>query len=125
MVAGAILYAAGLVGAALVGNAIGLHLTFGFMVGVAQAATTFVVVLGAVGRVVPPERRSLAFGIVTAGGSLGQFLVVLIRGEVAGRGRLSLRFDRPRRSRRALRGARHRRRRASRRRPPTKGRASR
>ena len=34
------------------------------------------IVLGAVGRVVPAERRGLAFGIVTAGGSLGQFLVV-------------------------------------------------
>lgn len=42
----------------------------------AQSATTFVVVLGAVGRVVSPDKRSSAFGIVTAGGSLGQFLVV-------------------------------------------------
>jgi len=73
---GALLYALGLIGSAWVGNALGLHLTFGFTIGVALAATTFVVVLGAVGRVVPPERRSLAFGIVTAGGSLGQFLVV-------------------------------------------------
>jgi MFS family permease len=73
---GAILYALGLLGSAWVGSALGLHLTFGFTIGVALAATTFVVVLGAVGRVVPAERRSLAFGIVTAGGSLGQFLVV-------------------------------------------------
>jgi MFS family permease len=74
--AGTLLYVAGLVGAAWVGDAIGLHLTFGFLVGLALAATTFVVVLGAVGRVVPAERRGLAFGIVTAGGSLGQFLMV-------------------------------------------------
>jgi MFS family permease len=73
---GTLLYVAGLIGAAKVGSAIGLHLTFGMMVGLALAATTFVVVLGAVGRVVPAERRGLAFGIVTAGGSLGQFLVV-------------------------------------------------
>lgn len=73
---GTILYGLGLIGAAWAGSALGLHLTFGLMVGVALAATTFVVVLGAVGRVVAPERRSLAFGIVTAGGSLGQFLVV-------------------------------------------------
>jgi predicted MFS family arabinose efflux permease len=59
-----------------VGSALGLHLTFGLLVGLSLAATTFVVVLGAVGRVVPAERRGLAFGIVTAGGSLGQFLVV-------------------------------------------------
>lgn len=73
---GGLLYALGLLGAAWIGSALGLHLTLGFVVGVALSATTFVVVLGAVGRVVPRERRSLAFGIVTAGGSLGQFLVV-------------------------------------------------
>ncbi len=73
---GTLLYVAGLAGAAWVGSALGLHLTLGLLVGVALAATTFVVVLGAVGRVVPAERRGLAFGIVTAGGSLGQFLVV-------------------------------------------------
>lgn len=73
---GTLIYVAGLAGAAWVGSALGLHLTFGFLVGVALSATTFVIVLGAVGRVVPAERRGLAFGIVTAGGSLGQFLVV-------------------------------------------------
>lgn len=76
VVAGTLLYVAGLVAAALAGDAIGLHLSFGALIGVALSATTFVVVLGAVGRVVPADRRSLAFGIVTAGGSLGQFLVV-------------------------------------------------
>ncbi len=73
---GTLLYAAGLIAASIAGSAIGLHLSFGLMVGMALSATTFVVVLGAVGRVVSPERRSMAFGIVTAGGSLGQFLVV-------------------------------------------------
>lgn len=73
---GTLLYAAGLIAASIAGSAIGLHLSFGLMVGMALSATTFVVVLGAVGRVVTPERRSMAFGIVTAGGSLGQFLVV-------------------------------------------------
>lgn len=76
VLAGTILYVAGLAAAALAGSALGLHLSFGILIGVALSATTFVVVLGAVGRVVPTERRSLAFGIVTAGGSLGQFLVV-------------------------------------------------
>lgn len=73
---GTLLYAAGLLAASVAGSAIGLHVSFGLMVGMALSATTFVVVLGAVGRVVTPERRSMAFGIVTAGGSLGQFLVV-------------------------------------------------
>jgi MFS family permease len=73
---GALLYVAGLGGAALASDAMGLHVSFGLLIGMAQSATTFVVVLGAVGRVVSPEKRSGAFGIVTAGGSLGQFLVV-------------------------------------------------
>jgi MFS family permease len=73
---GAILYGLGLIGAAMASSALGLHITFGVIVGMAQSATTFVVVLGAVGRVVPEAQRSLAFGIVTAGGSLGQFLIV-------------------------------------------------
>ena len=73
---GALLYALGLTGAAFATDAIGLHISFGLLIGMAQSATTFVVVLGAVGRVVSPEKRSSAFGIVTAGGSLGQFLVV-------------------------------------------------
>ncbi|WP_411340947.1 MFS transporter [Sphingopyxis sp. J-6] len=76
VLAGALLYALGLVGAAFATDAIGLHISFGILIGMAQSATTFVVVLGAVGRVVSPEKRSSAFGMVTAGGSLGQFLVV-------------------------------------------------
>lgn len=73
---GTALYVVGLLLTTLATGPLGLNLTFGFLVGMALSATTFVVVLGAVGRRVPPERRSLAFGIVTAGGSLGQFLVV-------------------------------------------------
>ena len=76
VLAGALLYALGLIGAAFATDAIGLHISFGLLIGMAQSATTFVVVLGAVGRVVSAEKRSGAFGIVTAGGSLGQFLVV-------------------------------------------------
>lgn len=75
-VIGAGVYLAGLTGAALATSALGLAIGFGALVGLAMAGCTFVVVLGAVGKVVPEGRRSLAFGIVTAGGSLGQFLVV-------------------------------------------------
>jgi MFS family permease len=87
VLAGALLYALGLIGAAFATDAIGLHISFGIFIGMAQSATTFVVVLGAVGRVVSAEKRSSAFGIVTAGGSLGQFLVVplasMLLGDVA------------------------------------------
>ena len=73
---GALLYAAGLTAAAYAGSAIGMHLSLGVLVGLAMAGCTFTVTLGAVGRVVPMHKRTMAFGIVTAGGSLGQFLVV-------------------------------------------------
>jgi len=74
--AGGLLYALGLVLAAGATGALGLDLTLGFLVGFAMTGVTFVVVLGAVGRFVPAERRGMAFGIVTAGGSVGQFLLV-------------------------------------------------
>ena len=74
--AGAALYVAGLLAASTIGSAFGLHLSLGVMIGLALTSTTFGVLLGAVGRFVPSEKRSLAFGITTAGGSLGQFLVV-------------------------------------------------
>lgn len=76
LLVGTILYVLGLWLAAEAASVLGLHLSLGFLVGVALSATTFVVVLGSVGQVVSQERRGLAFGIVTAGGSLGQFLVV-------------------------------------------------
>ena len=76
IVGGALLYIAGLVAATFAGGLIGLTLSFGFMVGLSMAGVTFVVVIGAISRVVPPHKRTLAFGLVTAGGSLGQFLVV-------------------------------------------------
>lgn len=75
-VVGALFYALGLVGASMASSAIGIDISLGFLVGFAMSGVTFTVMLGAVGRVVPAEKRSMAFGLVTAGGSLGQFLVV-------------------------------------------------
>ncbi len=76
LILGAMLYAVGLSAAAYAQTSGVLVATFGVMIGLAMSATTFVVVLSAVGRLVAPAHRSMAFGIVTAGGSLGQFLVV-------------------------------------------------
>jgi len=75
-VGGALIYIAGLAIAAGSAGALGLMIGFGALTGIAMAGVTFVVVLGAVGRAVQPHERTLAFGLVTAGGSLGQFLVV-------------------------------------------------
>jgi predicted MFS family arabinose efflux permease len=46
------------------------------LVGIALAGSGFSTVLGAIGRAAPPEKRSMALGIITAGGSFGQFAVV-------------------------------------------------
>jgi predicted MFS family arabinose efflux permease len=75
-VIGALIYVAGLAVAATAANAAGVMIGLGLLVGLSMTGITFVVIMGAVGRAVPPEKRTLAFGIVTAGGSLGQFLVV-------------------------------------------------
>ncbi len=52
-----------------------LDLGAGLLIGFALSGTSFAVVLGSVGRVVAPEKRSLAFGIATSGGSFGQFIM--------------------------------------------------
>ena len=73
---GGLLYAAGLALAAVISSALGLTVTLGLLVGLAMTGVTFVVVLGAVVPLMPPGRRGAAAGIVTAGGSVGQFLLV-------------------------------------------------
>lgn len=80
LVAGAVVYALGLIGMAhaptpalFVGSA-------GVLIGIAQAGTTFAVVFGVIGRNVPVERRSWAMGIAAAAGSFGQFLMVPAEG---------------------------------------------
>ena len=75
-VVGALLYATGLALTTLASDPLGLNVTLGVLIGLALSGTTYVTVLGAVGRVVPAERRSLAFGLCTAAGSFGMFAVV-------------------------------------------------
>ena len=75
-VVGAAVYVLGLIVAATAANAAGVMIGLGLLVGLSMTGITFVVMMGAVGRAVPPEKRTMAFGVVTAGGSLGQFLVV-------------------------------------------------
>ena len=73
---GALLYAAGLLSMGQADSAAMLYLSAGLLVGLGQSGTTFGVILGVVARAVPPERRSLALGMASAGGSMGQFLMV-------------------------------------------------
>ena len=71
---GVVLYVGGLLLASLSQSALSLQVTFGVIFGIGLSATGFPVMFGAVARAVAPEKRSLAFGIVTSGGSFGQFL---------------------------------------------------
>ena len=72
---GGLLYAIGLLMMGRVVSVGGLYLSLGMLIGLALSATTYVVVLGAVGQLVPPERRSSTFGIITATGSSGMFVI--------------------------------------------------
>jgi predicted MFS family arabinose efflux permease len=73
---GAVAYAAGLVLMAGSTSTGALVLSTGVVIGVANGAASFAVVLAAVGRMVPPARRSMALGVVSAMGSVGQFVLV-------------------------------------------------
>ena len=74
LIAGAVVYAAGVVVMALSEGAWAFNFAGGILVGVGIAASSFSIVMAALGRIVPPEKRSWAFGIATASGSLGQFI---------------------------------------------------
>ncbi len=71
-----LLYISGLVLTVYTTSSGGLYLSLGALIGLGMSGTTFTVVLGAVGRMVPAEKRSLAFAIVSAGGSIGMFSFV-------------------------------------------------
>jgi predicted MFS family arabinose efflux permease len=68
-------YVAGLLVMSHAATAWQLDLGVGVLVGFALSGTTFAVVLGAVGRVVAPEKRTFAFGLATSGGSFGMFVM--------------------------------------------------
>ncbi|MBS0517255.1 MAG: MFS transporter [Proteobacteria bacterium] len=75
---GAIAYAAGLALAATTASGIVMMLGLGLLVGIGMSCTTFGVVMTAVGRSATPEKRSLAMGLASAGGSLGQIALAPI-----------------------------------------------
>jgi len=73
LVMGGVAYAMGLFIMSGATEPLHLNLGIGVLVGIGAAGTGFAVVLGAVGRKTPPEKRSMVLGIATAGGSFGQF----------------------------------------------------
>jgi MFS family permease len=72
--AGALMYSLGLVLMAHATSAPVLDLSAGLLIGFGLAGASFMVVLAAFGKILPPQWRSIAFGLGTASGSFGQFL---------------------------------------------------
>lgn len=73
LVLGAVIYVLGLVLMTFSATGVEFNLSAGLLVGLGLSATTYSVIMGVVGRNTPPEKRSMALGIVGAGGSFGQF----------------------------------------------------
>ncbi len=75
-IAGSVAFAGGLALAAVASSGLLLVLGLGLLVGLGVSCTTFGVVLTAVGRLAAPEKRSMAMGLASAGGSLGHVVLV-------------------------------------------------
>lgn len=73
---GGALYAIGLVMMAFSSTGLLINLSLGLIIGLALSATSFSVLLSAVGRAAHPSRRSMAMGIASAAGSFGQFIML-------------------------------------------------
>ncbi|MGE8684260.1 MAG: MFS transporter [Acinetobacter sp.] len=73
---GGLLYTIGLLLMAVSSTGMLLNLSAGLILGLALSATSFPVLLSAVGRAAHPDKRSLAMGIASAAGSFGQFIML-------------------------------------------------
>ncbi|MQW92109.1 MFS transporter [Acinetobacter wanghuae] len=73
---GGLLYVIGLLMMAVSSTGILLNISAGLILGLALSATSFPILLSAIGRAAPPEKRSLAMGIASAAGSFGQFIML-------------------------------------------------
>ncbi len=80
LMGGAVFYAIGTVLMASAASPAMLYFGGGVLIGIGIAASSFGIVMAAFGRLVPPEKRSWAFGIATAAGSMGQFIFAPLGG---------------------------------------------
>ncbi len=80
LMVGALFYAIGVAVMNYAGSPLMLNVGGGILAGIGIAMSSFSIVMAALGRLVPPEKRSWAFGIATASGSMGQFVFSPIAG---------------------------------------------
>jgi predicted MFS family arabinose efflux permease len=73
---GGVLFATGVFLMTVAGTALLFQLAAGVLVGLGLAGTTMPIVFGAISRAMPPEKRSLAFGVAMSIGSIGQFALL-------------------------------------------------
>src|SRR5260221_2316868 len=89
MLAGAALYAAGLLALATAQGLLGVLLGAGVLIGIALACTASGMALAVGSRAVPAGVRSTVLGLITAAGSLGALLSAPLGQSLAGEFRLS------------------------------------
>lgn len=80
---GSVFLAAGLALAGISSSGVMLVFSLGVLVGIGISCTAFGVIVPAVGRAASPEKRSIAMGLVSAAGSLGQVLLVPVTQQVS------------------------------------------
>ncbi len=73
---GACVYALGLFLTAITTEPELIYLTLGVFVGLGLSATSYVVILGAIAKVIPAQHAAKAFGLTTAAGSFGMFAMI-------------------------------------------------
>ncbi|ERO64532.1 MFS transporter [Pseudomonas piscis] len=73
---GGVLYAVGLACMGMADSPLSLSLSAGLLIGIGLSGTSFSVILGVVGRALPPEKRSMGMGLASAAGSFGQFAML-------------------------------------------------
>ncbi|MGE0970889.1 MFS transporter [Klebsiella sp. WOUb02] len=76
IITGAIFYTSGLMLMGFAHTPLLFSLSAGLLIGIGLSGTSFSVILGAIGRTVPAEKRSMAMGLTAAAGSFGQFAML-------------------------------------------------
>ncbi|MGO2235686.1 MFS transporter [Marinomonas sp. UCMA 3892] len=76
IILGAISYALGLYLTSITVEPTMMYITLGVLVGLGLSATSYVIVLGAIAKVVPAQHAAKAFGLTTAAGSFGMFAMI-------------------------------------------------
>ena len=84
LLAGTVLYSAGLVLMAVSSTGLAFMGSAGILLGLAQSGTTYAIVYGVIARNVSAEKRSWAMGVAAAAGSFGQFLMVPVENGLIG-----------------------------------------